>query len=171
MVDNLGVVNATAKGLATNDLGDHLRDELAHRAADLNVVMLGTNEAEWLVPRSVGMAEHEKLFGELLANVRAANPKGSCLVVSPFDQLDWRADDMAPRASIPAMVEAQRRAAHANGCAFWDAYAWMGGRGASLEWYRRGWVVKDFQHPTSEGAMRIADALFAGLTGETPSSQ
>ena len=37
------------------------------------------------------------------------------------------------------------------------------GKGSSLLWYRRGLVVKDFQHPTSEGAARIAEALYAGL--------
>src|SRR5262249_23278137 len=58
VVDNLGVVNATAKAMRTNDLDDHLRDQLAHRAPDLVVVMYGANEAEWLRPNSPGMAEH-----------------------------------------------------------------------------------------------------------------
>ena len=86
-------------------------------------------------------------------------------MVSPLDQLDWRDERMPPRDSIPAMVSAQRRAAQAHGCAFWDVYSWMGGKGASRDWYRRGLVVKDFQHPTSEGAELLADALFAGLIG------
>jgi hypothetical protein len=127
--------------------------------------MLGTNEAEWLAPRGAGMAEHEKLFGTLLASVRAANPNGSCLVVSPLDQLAYNVEGMPPRESIPMMVEAQHRAAAANGCAFWDTYAWMGGKGASRGWYKRGLVVKDFQHPTTNGAAMIAAALFAGLVG------
>jgi hypothetical protein len=109
------------------------------------------------------MAEHEKLFGELLATVRAALPDASCLVVSPLDQLDYNAENLPPRASIPAMVAAQRRAALSHGCAFWDTYAWMGGKGASRSWFKRGLIVKDYQHPTSEGAELIAKALFAGL--------
>jgi lysophospholipase L1-like esterase len=163
VVDNLGIVNATAKGLAKYNAPDHLRAQLAHRAPDLVIVMFGTNEAEWLVPKGQGMAEHEKVFGDLLASVRAANPDSSCLVVSPLDQLDWRKDGAPPRESIPAMVDAQHRAAKKHGCAFWDTYEWMGGKGASAVWFRRGLVIKDFQHPTSEGAARIAEALFAGL--------
>lgn len=163
VVDNLGINSATAKQMSRYNLADHLRNQLAHRAPDLVVVMLGTNEAEWLAPNGSGMAEHEKLFGELLASVHAANPKSSCLVISPLDQTDWRAENMPPRASIPAMVEAQRRAAAANGCAFWDVYAWMGGKGASKQWLRRGLLMKDFQHPTTPGAQRIAAALYAGL--------
>ncbi len=125
--------------------------------------MLGTNEAEWLAPRGAGMAEHERLFGKLLESVRAGNPGGSCLVVSPLDQLAYTEEGMPPRESIPAMVEAQHRAATANGCAFWDTYQWMGGKGASRGWYKRGLVVKDFQHPTTAGAQMIATALFEGL--------
>ncbi len=162
VVDNLGVVNATAKAFARNNLGAHWQNQLAHRAPDLVVIMLGTNEAEWL-HKGPGIVEHEAVFDELLATVRAANPNGSCLVVSPLDQLDWRDDKMPPRDSVPNLVEAQRHAATKAGCAFWDVYAWMGGKGASLGWYKRGLVVKDFQHPTSEGAELIADALLRGL--------
>ncbi len=163
VVDNLGVVNATAKQLHDNNLPAHWENQLAHRASQLVVIMLGTNEAEWLSAKGAGMAEHEKLFGELLASVRVASPEASCLVVSPLDQLDWRAENRPPRASIPAMVDAQHRAAQAHGCAFWDTYQWMGGKGASLTWHQRGLVARDFQHPTPEGAERIAAALFAGL--------
>ncbi|MCW5803190.1 MAG: hypothetical protein KIT31_12465 [Deltaproteobacteria bacterium] len=163
VVDNLGVVNATAKGFATNIQPDHLRNQLAHRAPDLTIVMLGTNEAEWLGARGPGMAEHEKVFGDLLATVRAANPDSSCLVVSPLDQMDWRDPQFQPRTSVPAMVDAQHRAATAHGCAFWNLYDWMGGKGSSLAWFRRGLLIKDFQHPTAAGAALLADALYAGL--------
>jgi lysophospholipase L1-like esterase len=163
VVDNLGVINATAKAMRVNNLGDHWQNQLAHRGPDLVVVMFGTNEAEWLHARTAGMSEHEKLFGELLGTIRRASPHGSCLVVSPLDQIDWRDEHMPPRASIPAMVEIQRRAAQAHGCAFWDVYTWMGGKGSSAAWLKRGLMWKDFQHPTSEGAELIADALYASL--------
>ena len=164
VVDNLGVVNATAKQLTTHNLAAHWKNQLAHRGADLVIVMLGTNEAEWLAANSTGMKEHERLFGELLATVRAASPTSSCLVVSPLDQLELHIEGMPPRESIAAMVEAQRRAAKAQGCAFWDTYAWMGGKGASRTWHKRGLVMNDFQHPTTAGAARIAAALYDGLT-------
>ena len=161
VVDNLGIVNATAKQHATKNRAEHFTKQLVHRAPDLVVVMLGTNEAEWLPPKGTALEEHEKLVGEVLASVRASG--SACLVVSPLDQIDWRAEDMPPRASVPAMVDAQRRAAIANGCAFWDTYAWMGGKGASRTWHTQGLVTKDYQHPTTAGATRIATALFAGL--------
>jgi len=39
----------------------------------------------------------------------------------------------------------------------------MGGAGASRAWFRNGWLVKDFQHPTEAGAVRIGEALHALL--------
>jgi lysophospholipase L1-like esterase len=162
VVDNLGVVNGTAKAFAQNE-AEHWKDQLAHRAPDLFVVMLGTNEAEWLKAKGAGMEEHERLFTQLVTTARAANPDRACLVISPFDQLDYRTEGMPPRASIPAMVDAQRRGAIAAGCAFWDGYRWMGGKGSSRTWRRKKLVTNDFQHPTEAGSYRIADALAAGL--------
>jgi lysophospholipase L1-like esterase len=161
VVDNLGVVNATAKQMRRKNLEEHWRNQLAHRAPDLVVIMYGTNEAGWLSPKSRGIKEHEKVFGELLATVRAANPNGACLVVSPLDQIDWTTQK--PRASIAALVDAQRRAALAGGCAFWDVYTWMGGAGSSLTWFKHGMLMKDFIHPTAPGAKKLGDALYEAL--------
>jgi lysophospholipase L1-like esterase len=162
VVDNLGVVNATAKVFAANRQ-DHWKKQLAHRAPDLFVVMLGGNEAAWLPAKGAALDEHERLLGRLVETVRDANPDRACLVISPFDQLAWEDEGSPPRASVPAMVAAQRRAATAVGCAFWDAYQWMGGQGSSRSWRRRKWITNDFQHPTEAGSRRIADALAAGL--------
>jgi lysophospholipase L1-like esterase len=162
VVDNLGVVNSTAKSLAKNR-AEHWQRQLAHRAPDLTVIMLGTNEAEWIPAAGTALVEHERIVAGLVKTVRAANPDRSCLVISPFDQIAWREPGAPPRASIPAMVAAQRRAATTAGCAFWDAYQWMGGKGSSLGWYHAQLLTNDFQHPTTAGAQRIADALSAGL--------
>ncbi|HWU85820.1 MAG TPA: GDSL-type esterase/lipase family protein, partial [Kofleriaceae bacterium] len=163
VVDNLGVVNASVLGATANNLQEHWRTQLARRDADLVIVMLGTNEAEWLVPGTPGMVDHERRVGQLAATVRAAVPAASCLIVSPLDQVDYTAPGLPPRPSIPAIVDAQRRAATAAGCAFWDAYLWMGGAGASRTWFRGGLVANDFQHPTEAGSLRLAEALFAAL--------
>lgn len=160
VVDNLGVVNATAQSW-TKNRRDHWRGQLAHRAPDLLVVMIGTNEAGWLAGKALD--GHAAVVEALLAPQRAANPGASCLVISPFDQVDYAKAGLPPRASIAPMVAAQRRAAAAAGCAFWDAQAWMGGPGASKAWRKAGWLTNDYAHPTTDGAHRIADALAGGL--------
>jgi lysophospholipase L1-like esterase len=162
VVDNLGVVNGTAKTLLRNNQA-HWIKQLAHRAPALTIIMLGTNEAEWLPAAGAALDEHELLFGKLLDSIHNANPTQSCLVISPFDQLDWRKPDAPPRASIPAMVAVQHRVATSHGCAFWNTYEWMGGAGSSRAWAKQRLVTNDFQHPTTKGANRIGDALAAAL--------
>jgi lysophospholipase L1-like esterase len=166
VVDNLGVVNGTAKTLLRNNQA-HWTAQLQHRAPALTIIMLGTNEAEWLPASGPALDEHEKLYGKLLDAVRAANPNRSCLVIPPFDQLDWRKPNTPPRPSVPAMVTVQHRVATAHGCAFWNTYEWMGGAGSSRGWAKRRLVTNDFQHPTTKGANLIGDALAAGLLALT----
>jgi lysophospholipase L1-like esterase len=160
VVDNLGIKNATAMAWSKNQ-DDHWQAQIAHRAPDLFVVMIGSNEAGWLSGKP--LAGYQKVIEALLAPIRAGNPDGSCLVIAPLDQVAGRIRKLPQRKSIVPMVEAQRRAAAAAGCAFWDAYAWMGGARSSLAWFRSGWMTRDFAHPTTGGARRIADALAAGL--------
>jgi hypothetical protein len=99
----------------------------------------------------------------LLAPIRAGHPGGSCLVISPLDQVDFDDAKLPQRRTIVPMVDAQRKAAAAAGCAYWDAYEWMGGARSSLTWFKQGWMNNDFAHPTSSGDKRIGDALAAGL--------
>ncbi len=160
VVDNLGVVNATAQSWGKNRR-DHWKGQLAHRAPDLLVVMIGTNEAGWLAGKALD--GHARVVAELLAPYRAAHPGGSCLIISPFDQVDYERAGLPPRPSIAPMVAAQRAAASAAGCAFWDTQSWMGGPGSSKDWRKAGWLTNDYAHPTPDGANRIADALSAAL--------
>ena len=79
------------------------------------------------------------------------------VVSTDFIKADRRRTEFLQAAPVFVIVD------EAHGCAFWDAFEWMGGKGASLAWYKRGLIVKDFQHPTTEGAELIGNALFAGL--------
>lgn len=160
VVDNLGVVNATAKAWAKNRR-DHFQGQAAHRAPDLFIVMIGANEAGWLA--GADLAAYHDVLADLVAPVRRANPGASCLLIAPFDQVQWDRAGSPPRASIPAMVEANRVAAAAVGCGFWDAYTWMGGAGSSRKWRKAGWLTNDFTHPSPSGDRRIGTALAAGL--------
>lgn len=160
VVDNLGVVNATAKAWAKNR-ADHWTGQIARRAPDLFVVMIGTNEATWLAGKE--LARYRTVLDSLLAPVRAANPGMSCLVISPLERTAWFQEGSPSLASVAPMVEANREAAAAAGCAFWDTYSWMGGEGASKVWRKAGWLTNDFAHPTTAGDARIGRALTDAL--------
>lgn len=161
VVDNMALVSATAKNMLVN-LADHWKNQLSHREADLIVIMLGTNEAQWLAGASA-MAEYEKTWEALLAPVRAARPQASCLVMSPLDQAELKDDKIVSRRGVPKMVAAQRKAAQAAGCAYWDTFTWMGGSGAAIRWRDRGLLGSDFAHMSRKGTAKVADGLADAL--------
>jgi hypothetical protein len=162
VVDNLALVSASAKTMLNNQT-EHWQNQLAHRGSDLTVVMLGSNESIWLSPGKRAMADYQALYEKMLAPIRAARPTASCLVIAPLDQAEERDGKLVGRALIPMMVAAQRRAASAQGCGFWDAFSWMGGRGSALRWNRRGLLGSDFHHLSVRGSQMLADGLVDAL--------
>ncbi|HEX7840564.1 MAG TPA: GDSL-type esterase/lipase family protein [Kofleriaceae bacterium] len=163
VVDNLGVVSVNVKSFDVNK-PEHFQAELAHRSADLVMIMIGANEAEWLGPTDRDTKAYGEHYGKLLAEIRAGRPDGSCLVVSPTDQAEAAKDgSFTSRPVMPLLVKAQREAAFAHGCAFYSTYEWMGGHGSAAKWFRKGLVGTDFQHLSRTGANRLSDGLFGTL--------
>jgi lysophospholipase L1-like esterase len=162
VVDNFGVVSVNVKSWANAD-APHWGAELGHRGADLILVTIGANEAHWLAPGDKDTRDYQGHFEELLTRIRSGRPEASCLVVSPTDQAMAEDGAYPSRPVMPVLVEAQRKAAHATGCAFYSTYDWMGGKGSSAKWFRRGLVGSDFTHLTQKGANKLADALFDAL--------
>lgn len=156
VLDNVGLVGNSARSLLASDEA-HARAQLAHRAPALVIVLLGANEAA----HAYEGPRFEEGFRALLRRVRAT--EASCLVMAPPDTGVDDGAAIRSRDAIPRVVEAERRAAMAEGCAFWDTYAFMGGRGAVAAWRRWNWVEPDLTHPTAGGGARIADALFDAL--------
>ncbi|HET9623750.1 MAG TPA: GDSL-type esterase/lipase family protein [Kofleriaceae bacterium] len=161
-VDNLGVVSVNVKSFNANN-PEHFTAEVAHRGADLVMIMIGANEAQWLGPTDHDTQTYAEHYGKMLALVRKARPDGSCLVVSPTDQAEAKDGDYPSRPVMPVLVAAQRAAAQQNGCGFFSTYAWMGGKGSAVKWFRTGLVGTDFQHLSRKGANRLSEAVYATL--------
>jgi hypothetical protein len=162
VVDNLALVSNSAKNML-NNRADHWAAQLAHRGSDLAIVMLGSNDSNWLPAGKKAMAEYQTLYESMLAPLRKSRPTAGCLVIAPLDQAEDRDGKLVGRAVIPMMVDAQRRAAHAQGCAFWNTFAWMGGRGSAIRWNRRGLLGADFHHLSVRGSAMVADGLVDAL--------
>jgi lysophospholipase L1-like esterase len=162
VVDNLGIVSVHVKSFAAND-APHWREQLAHRAADLVMIMIGANEAEWLSPGDRDTKDYQAHYEALLAPIREGRPEAACLVVSPTDQAEEHDGEYRSRPVMPLLVAAQHAAARAQGCAFYSTYEWMGGKGAATKWFRAGLVSSDFQHLSKKGANKLADALYDSL--------
>jgi lysophospholipase L1-like esterase len=162
VVDNLGIVSVNVKSFGANDAA-HWTAEVGHRNADLLMIMIGANEAEWLQPGDRDTKQYQAHYEAVLAPLRKARADAACLVVSPTDQAEEHEGDYRSRPVMPVLVEAQRKAARAQGCAFYSTYDWMGGKGSAAKWFRKGLVSSDFQHLSKKGANKMADAVFDAL--------
>jgi lysophospholipase L1-like esterase len=160
--DSLGVNGLHASNFRRLDPG-HVAEQIGHRAPDLIVVMLGTNESQ---NQSLDLERHGRDYADMLAMLRRGAPSASCLVASPPDRV------LGPRGQrrslMAAIVDRQREVARESGCAFWNTFEAMGGEGSATAWRRMSPPLMggDNTHPTPIGAellgSQIARALISG---------
>jgi lysophospholipase L1-like esterase len=162
VVDNFGIVSVNAKSFAANE-ATHWQTELEHRSADLIMIMIGANEAQWLHAGDAAMKTYQAEYEKLLVPIRKARPDAACLVVSPTDQAEVKDEGYASKPVMRAITDAQRKAAHAQGCAFYSTYDWMGGKGSAVKWLKKHLVSGDFIHLSTAGAEKMADGVFDAL--------
>ncbi|MBI5537419.1 MAG: hypothetical protein HY898_32145 [Deltaproteobacteria bacterium] len=160
IVDSVGIQGARLRFLdQENDA--HWAEALQSRSPDLVVFEFGLNEAadDFAYP----MDRYKETALAVLAQVRAALPNASCLMVSPNDTAIKRGTDLVTRPVMPYLVKAQREVAEKSGCAFFDVYQAMGGWGSMAAWIRKGLGGPDYTHPTTIGADTIGTWLYRAL--------
>ncbi|MCK6502751.1 GDSL-type esterase/lipase family protein [Myxococcota bacterium] len=178
-----GAAGATWETLAVSGVGSRsfstfaaeaLAPQVAQRDPDLVVVMLGGNEAGYPVLSVGDGAGYAPIFQAGLDTILAGAPDAACLVITPLDQgerelLEGEEPGMGTgearsKRGMPNLVARQREVALARGCAFWSAWAAMGGQGASVAWTRhRGLTTGDLVHLTGRGLEVIGGLLSDAL--------
>lgn len=175
VLDVLGVPSADAALWLEADEAS-FTSQLAARRPDLITVMLGANEAKRISWGKATRDSTEESLVAFLERLRTAAPGASCLVVGPGDAVVGPGEDepFRQRAQLAAVIELERRVALAQGCAFFDLYAAMGGRGAIERLNEAGLMHDDLVHPKGRGldllGQLIADALFDAYAGEAGAS-
>jgi lysophospholipase L1-like esterase len=160
--DSLGIVGARGSRLLNAD-PDHMARQIRHREPALLVLAFGGNEA---VDRKMSITWYEGKLAEVIRSMRAGRPEASCLIMAPLDQgeRDERGN-VRTIPIVPKIVEAQRKIAAQEGCAFFDTFQAMGGNGAMYRWFkskpRLGWG--DFVHATPAGYEVIGNMLHKAL--------
>jgi lysophospholipase L1-like esterase len=153
--DVLGINGARANRLLSwNDTA--FVDNLVQRKPDLIIIAYGTNEVtdgDWSVE------SYSRMFANILRRFRRAAPQASILVYGPPDRGDV---DLAGT-KMPAMIEAQRRAASEVGASFWSSYAAMGGAGSMSTWVAQGLGQGDRVHLTRDGYIRMGSMFYNDL--------
>jgi lysophospholipase L1-like esterase len=161
--EELGINGATATTPLNWDV-ETMRSNIERRNPALIVLAYGTNEAgrkDWTVE------SYRDMFMEVIGRFRKAAPTATILLIGPPDRyIRTRSKGWIPMENIDLIVEGQREAAAATGCAFWDLRAKMGGKGAMKEWVLAGMAQGDYVHFTGAGYRMIGDAVFRDLMGQ-----
>lgn len=158
VVDTMGINGAEIERLDRWQPG--LRHALlAHADPRLIIVSYGAND---MTSSGFTREGYRDTVRSILAALRRDAAGAAILVTGPFDRSTRRkgARREQVRVNEPALVAALREAALAEGCAFWDARAAMGGENAILAWRRAGLAQRDLVHLTQSGYIKLGRMLF-----------
>ncbi|MFW6050757.1 MAG: hypothetical protein ACODAU_06260 [Myxococcota bacterium] len=160
--DSLGMVGARARRLMNYDRA-HIARQIRHRGVHLLVLGFGGNEADDPPGRMKG---YEDEFVKVIRHMRGGRKDLACLVFAPLDQAR-RSERGGVRTipTVPKIVEAQKRAARREGCAFYNTFEAMGGEGAMQRWYRSRprLALGDFRHATPAGYEAIGNMFYKAI--------
>jgi len=141
-----------------------LKSNIERRNPALIVLSYGTNEAghkDWT------LETYRDMFARMIERLRADAPTATILVIGPPDRsIRVRGKGWVTLEGMDMIVEAERQAALAQGCAFWDQRAKMGGKGSMRQWVQAGMAQADYTHLTAPGYHMIGDAMFRDLMSE-----
>jgi lysophospholipase L1-like esterase len=159
--DALGANGSRAELLKQID-DAHLKEQMDLRKPNLIVLQYGTNESE--APFFL-KEPYERNLTAVVEKMKKAAPNASILIASPLDRAEK--DDngnMKTKPIIKKMVESQRNVAVAEGVAFFDTFAAMGGEGTMATWVKRGLAGSDLTHPSPQGAEIIGELFYKSIT-------
>jgi lysophospholipase L1-like esterase len=140
-----------------------LRSNVERRNPGLIVLAYGTNEAgrkDWTVE------SYRDMYLRLIARFREAAPTATIMLIGPPDRYVRTRKGWQPLENLDLIIEGQRQAAVAAGCAFWDMRAKMGGAGSMRQWVQAGMAQYDYVHFTSPGYRMLGDAIFRDLMSQ-----
>lgn len=177
VLDTLGVPSADATYFLRADERS-FRSQLASRRPGLVMFLLGGNETKRVEWRRTRLERVEKSLRELIRRTRRAAPESACLVVGPIDAVRGPDTD-SPGTERPYLQKVnalEREVALAEGCAFFDIYAAMGGAGSFNRFHKAKLAHDDLVHPRGKGldllGELLSDAILrAYATATTPRPQ
>lgn len=127
---------------------------LAQAKPDLIVLAYGTND-EGLGSEAV--LDYQARMRTLLRQMKA-EAQAPILVIGPLDRFgNRRRARPVLKAGAARVIANMKQACLAEGCAFWDARAAMGGYGSIRQWRRAGMAQRDLVHLTGRGYERLGD--------------
>jgi lysophospholipase L1-like esterase len=141
---------------------DHIRDQIAHRDAALLVFTFGGNDLQ-IAPSQLDRFSEN--FRDVLRRFRAQKDPPDCLVMGPVDHGERVGGRIVSLPMVERVTEAEREVALAEGCAFFDTTAAMGGEGSAGRWRRSNppLISGDLAHLTDAGQKVLAHLLYLAI--------
>ena len=152
VLDNLGI-NGARYGTALAWSEAAWSVEVKRRPPGLFIFEYGGNEASDMPSAP---ATYGKQARELMARARRIVPEASCWVIAPSDRADVES-------RMPAIVQAMERAASDAGCAFWNTYEVMGGKGSLRRWRDLDKAAEDGIHLKPKGYAEVSALMLGDL--------
>jgi lysophospholipase L1-like esterase len=164
--DTVSMIGAFTKRLHEWDEA-HLAAQIEHRDPDLLVLEFGGNDLRRFATTTVDGSTYAQEYRKAIRMLRRGKPQMACLVVGIVDHARAGKRKIARR-WVVELVDAQREAAHAEGCAFFDAVAAMGGPGSIRRWWRlpEPLASPDLQHLSARGRDRMGEMIYDALVGD-----
>ena len=104
-----------------------------------------------------------KIYNRQLQYLKRVAPDVSILVVGVSDRSMKINDAMVTMPSIPKIVRAQKDAAFANKCGFFNLFEAMGGNGSMPVWVAKGLADSHYTHFTGRGARNVANMIYEAI--------
>lgn len=163
MYDSLGLNGASIMVPSRQFNEAHWADQLRHANPHLVVLNYGINESVFAQFVDKGL---EAEIRRVIARIRKAVPEASILLMAPMDRGDrnGKGEIVTPPA-LERVVEIQSKVAADTGCAFFNTFEAMGGRGTMAKWYTETprLVGADLLHPLPSGAKKVGELFYKGL--------
>jgi hypothetical protein len=160
VLDAIGIQGARIRFLDKQD-DEHWAEQLKLRDSNLLVYEFGANESGDGFAYS--MPDYHETMKAVLMQGKRALPHAGCLVLAAMDRARKENDVLVSLPIMPHIVRQQEATAKELGCAFFNIYQAMGGKGSMAKWVRRGLGQADFTHPTGYGAQVLSNWIYQGL--------
>ncbi len=166
----LGITGARGRFLDKQD-DAHWAEVLKGAKPDLVVLAFGTNEVgdgrmafdEQGQRSKDPMGDYERALDKVMAQVEAACPASSYMLVGPPDMASNNPGEGHAKAMVQVIVGHQMTVARKRGWAYWNQQKAMGGPGSMWSWVQAGMGNSDMIHPTGSGGNALGQMQYLAL--------
>lgn len=164
ILDTLGVVASDSTIFLKEDEA-LFTQQLAAADPDLVTVMLGGNETKRVAWGKSSAKRVRRDLHRFLQRIKRVTPRSSCLVVGPIENVRGKNSSRpwSPRWQLFLVNSIMREVALEEGCAWFDLFEAMGGRGQLQRLNAKNLLHDDMVHPKGRGldlpGEMVSDAL------------